>query len=134
LSREISGFQLRGADAVDTGGRLHRACRQRETREDPARSEAPSTHGSRATGGGGGGGKGPAKGNSPERNAPRTQSRAGALGALEQVRQAAEKDRRQRFTALLHHVYDIERLRAAYSALKRDADGRHYVFDLWIRR
>jgi group II intron reverse transcriptase/maturase len=57
--------------------------------------------------------------------------------ALERVRQAAGKDRRQRFTALLHHVYDIERLRAAYQALKRKAapgiDGetwQHYGEDL----
>ena len=57
-------------------------------------------------------GRGPAKGNSPERNALRTQSRAGAPSALERVRRAAESDRRQRFTALLHHVYDIERLQA----------------------
>jgi RNA-directed DNA polymerase len=49
------------------------------------------------------------------------------------VRQAAKRDRKQRFTALLHHVYDVERLRQAYLALKRDAaagiDGetwRHY--------
>jgi group II intron reverse transcriptase/maturase len=68
---------------------------------------------------------------------PRTQSRAGAPSALERVRQAAERDRRQRFTALLHHVYDIERLRKAYLALKRDAaagvDGetwRHYGEEL----
>ena len=44
LSRE-NGGSLRGADAVDTGGRLHRSCRQREMRTDPARSETPSTHG-----------------------------------------------------------------------------------------
>src|SRR6059036_852996 len=62
-----------------------------------------------------------AKGNSPERNALRTPSRVGAPSALERVRQAAERDRKQRFTALLHHVYDIERLRTAYHALKRDA-------------
>ena len=82
-------------------------------------------------------GRGPAKGNSPERNVLRTQSREGAPSALERVRQAAEKERRQRFTALLHHVYEIERLRTAYLALKRDAaagvDGetwRHYGEDL----
>jgi RNA-directed DNA polymerase len=82
-------------------------------------------------------GRGLAKGNSPERNAPRTQSRVGAPSALERVRQAAERDRRQRFTALLHHVYDVDRLRAAYFALKRDAapgvDGqtwRQYGKDL----
>src|SRR5881397_2033947 len=62
-----------------------------------------------------------AKGNSPERNALRTPSRVGAPSALERVRQAAERDRKQQFTALLHHVYDIERLRTAYHALKRDA-------------
>ena len=50
LSREISGFQLRGADVVDTGGRPHRSRRNRETREDPARSETPSTHGSTSYG------------------------------------------------------------------------------------
>ena len=49
LSREISG-QLRGADVVDMGGRLHRSHRQREMREDPARSETPSTHGSTSHG------------------------------------------------------------------------------------
>lgn len=82
-------------------------------------------------------GRGPAKGNSHERNALRTQSRAGALSALERVRRVAEGDRRQEFTALLHHVYDVERLRTAYLALKRNAaagvDGetwQHYGEDL----
>lgn len=74
-----------------------------------------------------------AKGNSPESNAFRTQRRGDASSALERVRRAARKDRKQKFTALFHHVYDVERLRAAYFALKRDAsagiDGetwRHY--------
>src|SRR5436309_6590860 len=78
-------------------------------------------------------GRGLAKGNTPERNALRTQSRAGAPSALERVRQVARKDRKQRFTALLHHVYEVARLRSAYFALKREAapgvDGetwRHY--------
>jgi RNA-directed DNA polymerase len=77
------------------------------------------------------------KGNSPERNALRTQGRDSALSALERVRQAAGKDRKQRFTALLHHIYDIERLRAAYLAIKKGAaagiDGEtweHYGEDL----
>jgi len=46
---------------------------------------------------------------------------------------SSKKDRKQQFTALMHHVYDIDRLRAAYLAIKRDAaagiDGetwRHY--------
>jgi RNA-directed DNA polymerase len=74
-----------------------------------------------------------AKGNSRERNAPRTQSRTSAPSALERVREVATKDRKQRFTALLHHVYEVERLQLAYRSLKRDAaagiDGetwRHY--------
>lgn len=74
-----------------------------------------------------------AKGNSRERNAPRTQRRPSTPSALERVRQAAKKDRKQHFTALLHHIYDVERLRLAYRSLKRDAaagiDGqtwRHY--------
>jgi len=48
-SRESFG-QLRGADAVETGGRPHRARRYRETRADPARSETPSTHGNTSHG------------------------------------------------------------------------------------
>jgi hypothetical protein len=63
-------------------------------------------------------GRAPAKGNPPQRNAPRTQSRTGALSALERIRQAARKEKKARFTALLHHVYDIERLRVAYLALE----------------
>src|SRR3989454_6029997 len=78
-------------------------------------------------------GRGLAKGNLQQQNAPRTPSRTGALSALERVRQAAKRDRKARFTALLHHVYDPEALRAAYFSLKKEAapgvDGetwRHY--------
>jgi len=66
-------------------------------------------------------GRGLAKGNSPERNALRTQGRGGAPSALERVRQVARADRKQRFTALLHHIYDVERLRAAYLAMRKGA-------------
>lgn len=78
-----------------------------------------------------------AKGNLLKRNMPRTQSRHDMLSALERIRQAARRDKRQRFTALLHHIYAVERLRAAYFALKREAaagiDGetwRHYGEEL----
>ena len=78
-------------------------------------------------------GSGLAKGNLHQQNAPRTPSRDGAPSALERVRQAARQDRTQRFTALLHHIYDQTRLRAAYFNLKKEAapgvDGetwRHY--------
>jgi RNA-directed DNA polymerase len=62
-----------------------------------------------------------AKGNSPECNALRTQGRESTPSALERVRQAARKDRKQRFTALLHHIHEVERLRTAYLALKKNA-------------
>lgn len=54
---------------------------------------------------------------------PRTQGRSGAPGestGLLGVRQAAQRDKRLRFTALLHHV-NVAQLRASYVALKRDA-------------
>src|ERR1700723_4413337 len=69
----------------------------------------------------------------PQQNASRTPSREDALSVLERVRQAAKKDKKSRFTALLHHIYDPERLREAYFCLKKEAapgvDGetwRHY--------
>lgn len=61
-----------------------------------------------------------AKGNSLERNMYRTQGRQDMSSALERIRQAARRDKRQRFTALLHHVYDVDRMRAAYFALRRE--------------
>ena len=66
-------------------------------------------------------GRGLAKGNLPESNTDRTQSRTCVQSAIERIRQAARKDRKQRFTSLLHHVHDVERLRAAYFAIKREA-------------
>ncbi len=49
LSREIDD-SLRGADAVEVGGRPYPTCRQREARQDPARSETPCTLGRTALG------------------------------------------------------------------------------------
>jgi len=78
-------------------------------------------------------GRGLAKGNLPQQNASRTPSRSDAPSALERVRQAAKGDKKLRFTALLHHIYNLETLRWAYLSLKREAaagvDGetwRHY--------
>src|SRR5580693_8058340 len=78
-------------------------------------------------------GNGLAKGNPPQQNASRTPSRNDAPSALERVRQAAKKDKQLRFTALLHHIYNLETLRMAYFRLKKEAapgvDGetwRHY--------
>src|SRR5437764_10684864 len=57
--------------------------------------------------------------------------------ALERVRQAAKQDKQLRFTALLHHIYNLETLRMAYFSLKKEAapgvDGetwRHYGEEL----
>ena len=61
------------------------------------------------------------KGKTPERNVFRTQGREDMSSALERIRQAARRDKKQRFTALLHHVYGVEGLRAAYFGLKREA-------------
>ena len=43
-------------------------------------------------------GRGLAKGNPVESNTPRTQRRDGVPSALERIRQAARRDRKQRFT------------------------------------
>src|ERR1700739_1351445 len=78
-------------------------------------------------------GSGLTKGNLPQQNASRTPSRTDAPSALERVRQAASKDKEVRFTALLHHIYNLETLRMAYFSMKKEAapgvDGetwRHY--------
>jgi hypothetical protein len=62
-----------------------------------------------------------AKGKTLEQNTPRTQGRDGVHSALERIWEAAQKDRRQRFTALFHHVYSVDQLRKSYFDLKRDA-------------
>jgi group II intron reverse transcriptase/maturase len=84
-------------------------------------------------------GRGSAKRNSGEQTMPRTQRRHGMPHALARVRQAAREKRKQQFTALLHHVYDADRLRNAYLAMKRDAssgvDGvtwQHYGEELEV--
>ena len=65
----------------------------------------------------------------PAKQVERTQSRErdGATApqdlhsALDRGRQAACRDKELKFTSLWHHVYDIEQLREAYSALKPNA-------------
>ena len=87
----------------------------------------------RATGRGGDGGKGPGQRKpATAKRVPDTEPdrRAQCAGAGTSSSKAGEK---VRFTALLHHVYDLNRLRAAYLSLKKEAapgvDGetwRHY--------
>ena len=62
----------------------------------------------------------PAKGNADQQNTPRTQRRKGVPSALDRVRQAARRNREEKFTALLHHV-TVERLRTAFHALNKAA-------------
>ena len=77
-----------------------------------------------------------AKGNAGQERTLRTQGRDGAPQGLDRVRQAARQGKETRFTALWRHV-DVDRLREAFHALKRDAapgvDGltsRDYETDL----
>ena len=68
-------------------------------------------------------GRGLAKGNTDEQNASRTQSRNHDVpSALDRVREVASKDRKAKFTALLHHV-TVDRLREAFLALRRHASA-----------
>jgi RNA-directed DNA polymerase len=60
------------------------------------------------------------EGNTLPEAASRTQSRLDAWIALQRVREVARRDRRARFTALLHHV-TVDLLRESFYALKRHA-------------
>ena len=60
------------------------------------------------------------KENAAEPNPHRTQSRGSGPSGLDRVRQAAQKDKQLRFTALLHHV-NIDLLRSSYYDLQRRA-------------
>src|ERR1700737_5003241 len=67
------------------------------------------------------------EGNTGEQHTCRTPSRESVSQGLERVREAAKQRKKERFTALLHHL-TIDLLKAAYSWLKREAapgvDGR----------
>jgi RNA-directed DNA polymerase len=60
------------------------------------------------------------KENTPEPNSHRTPCRESGRSGLERVREAAKKDRKLKFTALLHHV-SIDLLRDSYDSLKKKA-------------
>ncbi|HXK27300.1 MAG TPA: group II intron reverse transcriptase/maturase, partial [Candidatus Binatia bacterium] len=70
------------------------------------------------------------KGNAPQTLSHRTQSRGCESQGLWRVRQAARRDKRMRFTALLHHITPAL-LRASYWELNRSAvpgiDGERWV-------
>jgi len=62
-----------------------------------------------------------AKGNWSQQTRSRTQCRADLQQELGRIRQAAQRDKKHRFTALWHHVYKVDRLRDAYFHIKRKA-------------
>jgi group II intron reverse transcriptase/maturase len=76
------------------------------------------------------------KGNADQQSTRRAQDRASVSQALDRIRQAARQRKKEKFTALFHHI-NPEMLRTAFYALRRDAapgvDGttwRTYEADL----
>jgi RNA-directed DNA polymerase len=65
-------------------------------------------------------GRRPAKENTGQTTASQMQSWGNALDGLDRVRKAAKRDKRLRFTALLHHV-SVALLSNGFYALKREA-------------
>jgi len=80
----------------------------------------------------------PVEGKAQEHPSPRTQSRTeGMQAVLVRIRKAVQRDKEGKLTALYHHVYNIEHLKAAYYQLKKKAaagvDGetwQHYGQEL----
>jgi group II intron reverse transcriptase/maturase len=83
-------------------------------------------------------GRPPVKGNEQEHPSHRTQSRTEEMQAvLARIREAVKRDKEIKLTALYHHVYNIDHLRAGYYQLERKAapgvDGetwQHYGQEL----
>jgi group II intron reverse transcriptase/maturase len=65
--------------------------------------------------------RGLAKGKTPRQNTNRAQDREVVRNALGRIRQAAVRDKRVKFTSLMHHIYNLSVLREAFYGLKRDA-------------
>ena len=81
--------------------------------------------------------RGPTKGSSTKETRNRTQSRDTLQQDLRRVREAATRDRELQLTALWHHVYNTDHLRAIFFQLRKDAapgvDGqtwKEYAADL----
>ena len=60
------------------------------------------------------------KGNVGQQSTCRAQDRESVTQALDRVRQAARQRKKEKFTALFHHI-DVEALRLAFYALNRQA-------------
>ena len=84
------------------------------------------------------------EGNADQTDTCRAPNRESVTHGLARVGQTARLRKKERFTALLHHV-DVEALREAFAALKRTAaagvDGKTWkdymaelkLVDLWMR-
>jgi len=60
------------------------------------------------------------KGNADQQSTCRTQSREGVSQALERIRKVAKERKKEKFTALFHHI-SIELLEQSFFELKEDA-------------
>src|SRR5262249_23720678 len=60
------------------------------------------------------------KGNASQQSTHRAHNRGNVTQALERIRQVAKERKRERFTALFHHI-NIDLLKVAFFELKRDA-------------
>jgi len=56
-----------------------------------------------------------------QQNTRQTQGWESVQSALQLVHQKAKTDKKMQFTALMHHIYNVDNLRAAYYSLKRKA-------------
>lgn len=61
------------------------------------------------------------EGNSPQQNTRQTQGWESVNSALMAIRKTAQADKKMRFTALLHHVYNVDLLHETFYSLKRKA-------------
>lgn len=61
------------------------------------------------------------KGNERQRNTHQTQGWISVQNKLQLIHQRAKEDKKEKFTALMHHVYNIDALKAAYLKIKREA-------------
>src|SRR6516165_7561043 len=60
------------------------------------------------------------KGNADQQSTLRTQGRVRVTQALDRIRQVAKQRKKEKFTALLHHIH-VDTLRVAFYALRRNA-------------
>ncbi len=61
------------------------------------------------------------KENKKQQNMLRTQRRESVQSKLQLIHQKAKEDKKMKFTALMHHIYNIDMLRMSYLELKRNA-------------